>query len=78
MREARAYWNEGEYSAGLKAAGLGLVAIPRHLEGSLWAVGSLLLIIGVVLTVGSMVFIAVVGAIVIDSTDILFLVRKFP
>jgi tetratricopeptide (TPR) repeat protein len=62
MAEARAHWSEGEYTTALSAAWGGILAIPRHLEGSLWVVGSLLMIIGVVLTIGSMTFIGVVGA----------------
>jgi tetratricopeptide (TPR) repeat protein len=62
MAEARAQWSEGEYAAAMSAVWRGLAAIPNHLEGSLWVVGSLLMIIGVVLTIGSMTFIGVVGA----------------
>ena len=62
MAEARAHWSEGEYATALSAVWRGLAAIPKHLEGSLWVAGSLLMIIGVVLTIGSMTFIGVVGA----------------
>ena len=69
MAEARANWRAGEYRAAFVAGWQGVLSIPRHLEGSLWVAGTLLLIVAVVLIFGSMAFIAVVGSTELDCAS---------
>jgi len=61
MALARALWGEGEYRASIGAVFASLLAIPRHLEASLWLVGSLLLVLATVLIGAPIAFIAWVG-----------------
>jgi len=61
MALARALVEAGEYGDALPAMIRGIASIPRHLEASLWLVGSLLLMLASVLIAASLVFIAVIG-----------------
>ena len=56
-----AYWSRGEFGRALGAFGESFFSIPRHLEASVWLVGSLLLILASVLVTGSLVFIFASG-----------------
>lgn len=58
---ASAYWREGEHRESVAAFLASLIAIPRHLEATLWLAGSLLLVVATVLVAGSLAFILVVG-----------------
>jgi tetratricopeptide (TPR) repeat protein len=62
MALARAQWQEGERRAALASAFEGLLAIPRHLEASLWLLGSLLMMLAAVLVVGSLALVFAVGS----------------
>jgi tetratricopeptide (TPR) repeat protein len=61
MALAREYWVVGEYRNSLAEVVVGIIAIPQHLEASIWLVGSLLMMLATVLIAGSLVFIVVVG-----------------
>jgi len=61
MALASARWQEGEHHAALRSLVAGLSAIPRHLEASLWAASTLLVVLTATLLVGSLFFMAFVG-----------------
>ena len=56
-----AYWSRGEFGHALSEFGESFFSIPRHLEASVWLVGSLLLILASVLISGSLVFVFASG-----------------
>ena len=56
-----AYWHRGEYARALAEYTESFLSIPRHLEASVWLVGSLLMILAGVMISGSLVFIFVEG-----------------
>ena len=56
-----AYWREGEYGKALRHYNESFLSIPRHLEASVWLVGSLLMILAGVLICGSLAFILIEG-----------------
>jgi len=56
-----AYWSRGELGSALGEFGESFFSIPRHLEASVWLVGSLLLILAGVLISGSLVFVFAEG-----------------
>jgi tetratricopeptide (TPR) repeat protein len=56
-----AYWRKGEYALALAEYSQSFLSIPRHLEASVWLVGSLLMILAGVLISGSLAFIFVEG-----------------
>lgn len=62
MSLAGAHWRAGEYRESFARVFSSLVAIPRHLEASIWLVGSLLLMLATVFVAGSIAFVLVVGA----------------
>ncbi|MDE0884633.1 MAG: hypothetical protein OSB70_03755 [Myxococcota bacterium] len=59
---AAAHWDEGEYGAALAEYGASVISIPRHLEASVWLVGSLLMILAGALIGGAGMFILASGA----------------
>ncbi|MDG2335119.1 MAG: hypothetical protein P8Q97_12900 [Myxococcota bacterium] len=63
---AAAHWDEGEYAAALAEYGQSIVSIPRHLEASVWLVGSLLMILAGALIGGAGIFILASGALVLS------------
>ena len=56
-----AYWSENEFSKALAEYAESFVTIPRHLEASIWLVGTLLVIVAGMLIVGSLGFIFAEG-----------------
>lgn len=62
MALAGAYWRAGQYRDCLSQIFKSLAAIPRHLEASIWLVGSLLVVVAAVLIGGSLAFSFAVGA----------------
>ena len=58
---ATAHWREGEYGAALAEYGESIVSIPRHLEASVWLVGSLLMVLAGALVGGAGAFILASG-----------------
>jgi tetratricopeptide (TPR) repeat protein len=62
MSLAAAHWRAGEYRESFARVFSSLVAIPRHLEASIWLVGSLLLMLATVFVCGSIAFVLAVGA----------------
>jgi len=61
-----AYWSQGEIGEAIAEYSESFVSIPRHLEASIWLVGSLLLILAGVLISGSVVFIFIQGFSALD------------
>lgn len=62
MSLAASHWRAGEYRECISRVFSSLLAIPRHLEASIWLVGSLLLMLSTVFVCGSMAFVLAVGA----------------
>ncbi|MCS5638203.1 MAG: tetratricopeptide repeat protein [Myxococcota bacterium] len=56
-----AYWRENEFSKALAEYSESFLTIPRHLEASVWLVGTLLVIVAGMLIVGSLAFIFAEG-----------------
>lgn len=56
-----AYWGEGEYADAIAEYAESILSIPRHLEASVWLVGSLLMILAGALICGSLAFIFAAG-----------------
>jgi tetratricopeptide (TPR) repeat protein len=61
MSLAVAQWRAGEYRESVASVFGSLVAIPRHLEATIWLAGSLLLMLAAVFVFGSIAFMLVVG-----------------
>jgi hypothetical protein len=55
-------WQDGEFAAALRSLLAAVAAVPRNLEATLWLASSLLVLFAAVLAVGSLLFIAIVGA----------------
>lgn len=61
MSLAAAQWRAGEVRESVASVFRSLVAVPRHLEATIWLVGSLLLMLATVFVCGSIAFMLVVG-----------------
>ncbi|MDH3212583.1 MAG: hypothetical protein OEM05_08870 [Myxococcales bacterium] len=66
MARARALWLHGDSPiAAIRAAGAALLAVPRHLEASLWFGGSALFVLAIALVAGGLLCIAAAAALVV-------------
>jgi tetratricopeptide (TPR) repeat protein len=58
MALARSQWQSGDYRDSIGQVAIGIVAIPRNIEASVWLLGSLLVMFAVVLISASLVFVS--------------------